>query len=241
LDDSRCGICCIILDYANILLNRTKTSSFRKFWYKELNKIWGQLIRIQRRNVTIFLYHPATSKACSWNTGRSLKFLEQFKAEVRTRLNLQWHHTEWWWHACTLFYINSLSSAKILQHFGSARPWGDCNLNFEATPHDSPVSYILGSCDSPVSYVPEKRDFPVSYTPGSRKIWPAKNPKWSYIAGSHDSPVSYAPGSQDSPVSYVPGSRFLFLWSFKPMQQALKKHLIKKLSNSRINYTNAFY
>ena len=38
-----------------------------------------------------------------------------------------------------------------------------------------------------------------------------------------------------------PMYRFLFLWSFKPMQQPLKKQSFKKLSNSSINYTNAFY
>jgi len=92
------------------------------------------------------------------------------------------------------------------------------------------VSYAPGSQGSPVSHVPESWDTPVSYTPGSQKIWSAENPKWSYVPGSCNSPVSYVPGSWDSRVSYVPGSRFLFPWSFKPMQQPLKKHPLKKNS-----------
>ena len=62
-----------------------------------------------------------------------------------------------------------------------------------------------------MSYVPVNWDSAGSNTPRSCKILPAENPK-------------YIPEIHDSLASYVLGSHFLFLWTFKPMQQPLKKH-----------------
>ena len=78
-----------------------------------------------------------------------------------------------------------------------------------------------------MSYVPGIWDSPVSYVPGSRKTWPADDPKQSQV-----------PGSRNSLVYYVPGSLFLVFLTFKPMLQPLKQHSFQKLLNFSTYYTS---